>query len=168
MPNPDRMGFRQRQRHFLHYRGGNGSFVGFLGASGVGVSVGNGDAPEAEADTAPYVGLHMDAADEHDWWWIVPFDLNPLHLDPEAAKRGGFDRPILHGLCTYGFATRAIVNGLLQGDVSRFKEFKARFSDVVYPGEQLTTSGWEDNGRYIIQVNSDRAVVICNAMVKIT
>ncbi len=95
-------------------------------------------------------------------------DLNPLHLDPEAAKRGGFDRPILHGLCTYGFATRAIVNGLLQGDVSRFKEFKARFSDVVYPGEQLTTSGWEDNGRYIIQVNSDRAVVICNAMVKIT
>jgi acyl dehydratase len=95
-------------------------------------------------------------------------DLNPLHLDPEAAKRGGFDRPILHGLCTYGFATRAIVNGLLGGDVSRFKEFKARFSDVVYPGETLTTSGWKDNGRYIIQVKSDRAVVISNAFAKIT
>jgi acyl dehydratase len=95
-------------------------------------------------------------------------DLNPLHLDPDAAKRGGFDRPILHGLCTYGFATRAIVNGLLGGNVSRFKEFKARFSDVVYPGETLTTHGWKDNSRYIIQVKSDRAVVISNAFVKIT
>lgn len=94
-------------------------------------------------------------------------DLNPLHLDPEAAKRGGFDRPILHGLCTYGFATRAIVNGLLGGDVSRFKEFKARFSNVVYPGDTLTTRGWQNNGRYIIQVKSDRAVVIRNAMVKV-
>ena len=95
-------------------------------------------------------------------------DLNPLHLDPEAAKRGGFDRPILHGLCTYGFATRAIVNGLLGGDVSGFKEFKARFTDVVYPGDNLTTSGWKDNGRYIIQVESDRGVVLGNAAAKIT
>ena len=94
-------------------------------------------------------------------------DFNPLHLDPVAAKRGGFDRPILHGLCTFGYATRAIVNSLLGGDVARFKEFKARFSDVVYPGETLTTSGWKDDGRYIIQVKSDRAVVISNAMVKI-
>jgi acyl dehydratase len=92
-------------------------------------------------------------------------DLNPLHLDPKAAKRGGFDRPILHGLCTYGFATRAIVNGLLGGDVFRFKEFKARFSDVVYPGEILTTQGWKANEGYIIQVKTDRAVAISHAMV---
>jgi acyl dehydratase len=92
-------------------------------------------------------------------------DLNPLHLDPEAAKRGGFDRPILHGLCTYGFATRAIVNGLLEGDTTRLKEFKARFSDVVYPGETLTTQGWKTNQGYIIQVKTDRAVVISHAMV---
>ena len=92
-------------------------------------------------------------------------DLNPLHLDPEAATRGGFDRPILHGLCTYGFATRAIVNGLLDGDASRLKEFKARFSNVVYPGETLTTQGWKTNEGYIIQVKTDRAVVISHAMV---
>ena len=95
-------------------------------------------------------------------------DLNPLHLDPVAAKRGGFDRPILHGLCTFGFATRAIVNALLEGDVARFKEFKARFSDVVYPGENLTTNGWKDNDRYLIQVTSDRKVVISNSLAKIT
>ena len=91
-------------------------------------------------------------------------DLNPLHLDPEYAKQGGFQKPILHGLCTYGYATRAIVNGLCGGEVTRFKEFKARFSDVVYPGETLTTEGWPtQEGRYLIQVRTERAIVIRNA-----
>jgi len=91
-------------------------------------------------------------------------DYNPLHLDPEFAKRSGrFDRPILHGLCTYGYATRSIVYGLCDGDVSRFKEFKARFTSEVYPGETLTTEGWKDNGRYIVQVRTDRGPVLGNA-----
>jgi len=94
-------------------------------------------------------------------------DLNPLHLDPEAARRGGFDRPILHGLCTFGFATRAVVNGLVDGDVARLKEFRARFTDVVYPGDTLTTQGWKDKGQYIIQVKSERAVVMGNAVAKV-
>jgi acyl dehydratase len=91
-------------------------------------------------------------------------DLNPLHLDPEAAKRGGFDKPILHGLCTYGFATRAIVSGLLEGDVTRLKEFKARFSNPVYMGDTLTTEGWKGGEGYIIQVKTDNGVVLSNAM----
>jgi len=91
-------------------------------------------------------------------------DLNPLHLDPGFARRGGFDRPILHGLCTYGYATRAILQGLCGGDVARFKEFKARFSGVVYPGETVTTEGWrESEGRYIIQSRTERAVVLSSA-----
>ncbi|MHA1884538.1 MAG: MaoC/PaaZ C-terminal domain-containing protein [Promethearchaeota archaeon] len=91
-------------------------------------------------------------------------DFNPLHLDPVLAKSSGrFDRPILHGLCTYGFATRAIVYGLCDGEVSRFKEFNARFTSEVYPGETLTTEGWKDNGRYIIQVRTERATVLGNA-----
>ena len=91
-------------------------------------------------------------------------DLNPLHLDPEFARRGGFDRPILHGLCTYGYATRAIVHGLCGGKVTRFKEFKARFSDAVYPGETLVTEGWQGSeGRYLIRARTDRAVVLSNA-----
>ncbi|MCJ7686142.1 MAG: hypothetical protein MUO68_17805, partial [Desulfobacteraceae bacterium] len=94
-------------------------------------------------------------------------DLNPLHLDPEAARRGGFDRPILHGLCTFGFATRAIINGLLDGDAARLKEFKARFTDVVYPGDTLITQGWKDKGQYIIEVKSERAVVMGNAVAKV-
>jgi acyl dehydratase len=95
-------------------------------------------------------------------------DLNPLHLDPEYAKRGGFDKPILHGLCTYGYATRAIVNSLCKGEVTRFKEFKARFSGVVYPGETLTTEGWMvEEGRFIIQVRTERAIVISNAYAQV-
>jgi len=94
-------------------------------------------------------------------------DLNPLHLDPDAAKRGGFEKPILHGLCTYGFATRAIVNGPLEGDVNRLKEFKARFSASVYPGDTLTTHGWKIDQEYIIQVCTERSVVISNAIAKV-
>ena len=87
-------------------------------------------------------------------------DSNPLHIDPNFAKMVGQPKPILHGLCTYGIATRAIVYGLCDGDVSRFKEFSARFKGVVFPGETLTTEGWKDNGRYIIQVRTDRGPVV--------
>jgi acyl dehydratase len=91
-------------------------------------------------------------------------DLNPLHIDPAYAREGGFPEPILHGLCTYGYAARAIILGLCGGEVRLFKEFKARFSDVVYPGERLTTEAWKSEaGRYLIQVRTDRAVVISNA-----
>ena len=74
-------------------------------------------------------------------------DLNPLHIDPAAAKRAGFDRPILHGLCTYGYATRAIINGCLEGDQDRLKGFDARFSSPVYPGRHPDHRGVEKRGR---------------------
>ena len=91
-------------------------------------------------------------------------DLNPLHLDPAAAKRGGFDRPILHGLCTYGIATRALVNGPLGGDVNPLKEFKARFSSAVYPGDTLTTEGWQTDSGYIVQARTENNVVLSNGL----
>lgn len=94
-------------------------------------------------------------------------DTNPLHLDPQAAGRGGFDRPILHGLCTYGFATRAVVNEVLGGDVARLKAFGARFSGVVYPGDTLTIEGWKWGDGYIIQAKTDRSIVLSNARVVI-
>jgi acyl dehydratase len=90
-------------------------------------------------------------------------DYNPLHIDPKAARYGGQERPILHGLCTYGFATRAILYGACNGDVSRFREFKARFTNVVYPGDILTTEGWKVEDRYIIQVRTESKVVLSNA-----
>jgi len=95
-------------------------------------------------------------------------DLNPLHLDPDFAKRGGFPRPILHGLCTYGYAVRAVVHQACNGEVERFKEFRARFSGVVYPGDTLVTEGWKDkDGRYLIQSRTDRGVVLSHAYAKV-
>ncbi len=95
-------------------------------------------------------------------------DLNPLHLVPDFARQGGFDRPILHGLCTYGFAVRAIVNGVLDGQVERLKGFRARFSSVVYPGDTLTTRCWIRNGKVIAQVETERGVALSNAFGEIS
>ncbi|MHA2087660.1 MAG: MaoC/PaaZ C-terminal domain-containing protein, partial [Promethearchaeota archaeon] len=68
-----------------------------------------------------------------------------------------------HGLCTYGFVARAILYGACEGDVNRFKEFNGRFSSPVYPGETITTEGWKEDGRYIIQANTGKNIVFSNA-----
>ena len=91
-------------------------------------------------------------------------DLNPLHLDPRFAEMGGFTRPILHGLCTYGYATRAVLNGCCDGDAARFREFRARFSGVVYPGDTLVTEGWADKGSgYFVSCHTHRGIVLSHA-----
>ena len=139
-----------------------------MGTGGFGGDPGPGtEALDPPTGVKPDFSLSYKVAENQAVLYRLSGDLNPLHLDPAAAKRGGFDRPILHGLCTYGFATRAIVNGLLNGDVTRLKAFKARFSDVVYPGDTLTTQGWKADGGYIIEVRTERGVVIRNAMVTI-
>lgn len=69
-------------------------------------------------------------------------DYNPLHIDPARARAMGFDKPILHGLCTFGFAGRALIEGQADGDASRLSRLDARFSTPVFPGETLLTRIW--------------------------
>ncbi|EYT80800.1 3-alpha,7-alpha,12-alpha-trihydroxy-5-beta-cholest-24-enoyl-CoA hydratase, partial [Streptomyces sp. Tu 6176] len=69
-------------------------------------------------------------------------DANPLHADPDFARAAGFDRPILHGLCTYGMTLKAVVDTLLDGDVARVRSCAARFAGVVHPGETLRIRMW--------------------------
>lgn len=69
-------------------------------------------------------------------------DRNPLHSDPSFARRAGFDRPILHGLCTYGFTGRALVQGLCGGDATQLASVSGRFSAPVVPGDELVVSIW--------------------------
>jgi acyl dehydratase len=71
-------------------------------------------------------------------------DRNPLHSDPSFAAMGGFDAPILHGLCTWGFTGRALLHSLCAGDAARFKKMNSRFSKPVIPGDSLTISMWVD------------------------
>ena len=66
-------------------------------------------------------------------------DLNPLHIDPEVALAAGFERPILHGLCTYGVAGRAVLRALADNDPTLLTRLDVRFSAPVYPGETIET-----------------------------
>ena len=92
-------------------------------------------------------------------------DRNPLHVDPEYAKLGGFDRPILHGLASFGIVCKAVVDGLLDGDVASVARYSVRFSGVVFPGETIRTSMWREGDRILINaVTAERdSAVISNA-----
>ena len=81
-------------------------------------------------------------------------DRNPLHSDPSFAQMGGFDKPILHGLCTYGFTGRALLREICDGDASRFASMAGRFSKPVYPGEALTVSMWIDGNQCTFQTHN--------------
>jgi acyl dehydratase len=87
-------------------------------------------------------------------------DRNPLHIDPSFAARAGFDRPILHGLCTYGMVCKAIVDGLLDGDTTAVGGWSARFAGSVYPGETLVVSAWKHDEGFLVQTEvAERGVV---------
>jgi acyl dehydratase len=73
-------------------------------------------------------------------------DRNPLHSDPKFAALAGFPRPILHGLCTYGFTGRALLHTLCDGDPAAFRSMSGRFSSPVFPGEALTVRIWRQGG----------------------
>lgn len=88
-------------------------------------------------------------------------DRNPLHTDPSFAALGGFDRPILHGLCSYGFTGRALLAELADRDVTRFHSMEARFTSPVMPGDALTVRMWRiADGQAVFATSvDDRAVM---------
>ncbi len=77
-------------------------------------------------------------------------DKNPLHADPGFAAMAGFERPILHGLCSFGVVCKAVVDKALDGDVSRVAGYRARFSGIAYPGETLVTSVWDEGDHLLV------------------
>jgi acyl dehydratase len=88
-------------------------------------------------------------------------DRNPLHSDPSFAAVGGFDKPILHGLCTWGVTGRALLHTLCDSDPSRFKAMNSRFSKPVIPGDTLTINMWVDGQQALFQtLNQNGDVVI--------
>jgi acyl dehydratase len=87
-------------------------------------------------------------------------DRNPLHSDPSFAVMGGFEKPILHGLCTYGFTGRGLLNEICGGDAGRFKSMNARFSKPVFPGDTLTVSIWVDGSEALFKTTNQNGDVV--------
>ena len=138
---------------------GEGDFGGERGPSG----------PKNEApDRPPDHSVTLSTRPEQALVYRLSGDRNPLHSDPSFAAMAGFDRPILHGLCTYGFAGRALLRSLCASDPSRFGSIEARFSSPVLPGEDLTTEIWRtDAGKAVFRVvvSGDRVVIDSGACV---
>ena len=95
-------------------------------------------------------------------------DLNPLHVDPAVARAGGFARPILHGLCTFGIVGRALIEGACGFDPTRLRAMRARFTSPTYPGEAIRTDIWVGEtvsfratvvGRDVVVLNNGSATV---------
>ena len=93
---------------------------------------------------APDIVHDCDTRPDQAFLYALSGDRNPLHRDPNVAKLVGFPRPILHGLCTYGTACRALISTVCKYDANRIAGFDARFSAPVFPGETIATEMWVD------------------------
>ncbi|MCT2590172.1 3-alpha,7-alpha,12-alpha-trihydroxy-5-beta-cholest-24-enoyl-CoA hydratase [Streptomyces sp. N2-109] len=107
--------------------------------------------PEGEPDRVVERGIREDQA----LLYRLSGDRNPLHADPGFARRAGFERPILHGLCSYGIALKAVVDTLLDGEVAKVRSYAARFAGVAYPGETLRLAMWrQGRGRIRLEATA--------------
>ena len=131
---------------------GAGGWGGDRGPSATGMEL-----PERSADHSV---THTTSPDQA-LIYRLSGDRNPLHSDPAFAAAGGFDRPILHGLCTYGFTGRALLDTLCAGDPSRFAHMEGRFAAPVFPGEALTVRIWDSGDSSAVFTTSvcDRVVI---------
>jgi acyl dehydratase len=131
---------------------GEGGWGGDRGPSG----------PRNEApDRAPDHSVSYQTSPDQALVYRLSGDRNPLHSDPAFAALGGFDRPILHGLCTYGFTGRALLHTLCGSDPARFHHIEGRFTSPVLPGEALTVDMWQvgDGEAVFVTRAGDRPVI---------
>jgi acyl dehydratase len=120
-----------------------------------------GDEPWARPDREPDHRVVYRTRPDQALLYRLSGDRNPLHSDPAFAARGGFDRPILHGLCTYGFTGRALLHTLCDSDPARFHAMYGRFSRPVFPGDVLEVNLWRDGeGRALFQTQTEDGTVV--------
>ena len=131
---------------------GEGGFGGDRGPSG---------ARNVPPDRKPDASIAMKTLPQQALLYRLSGDMNPLHADPDFAKLGGYDRPILHGLCTFGHAGRAVLQAFGGNDPARLKSFEVRFSGVVFPGETITTDMWRVGpGSIVLTAKTERGEAV--------
>jgi acyl dehydratase len=130
--------FTARSQIFVR---GEGGFGGERGPSARAAAP-----PDREPDTV----LEIPTLPQQALLYRLCGDRNPLHADPDFAKLAGFDRPILHGLCTYGLVCKAAVDACLGGDAGRVGSFAARFVGVLFPGETIRARVWDEGERLLL------------------
>ena len=131
---------------------------GFGGPKGKGIPPHR--APRRDPDLSCDIGTRPDQA----LFYRLTGDRNPLHADPAQARTVGFDRPILHGLCTFGVACKAVLQTICEYDYTLIEEFDARFSAPVLPGDTITTDMWQDGNivSFSCSVKERDAIVLRN------
>ena len=120
-------------------------------------------APHTLPTRAPDLSHECDTRPDQAFIYALSGDRNPLHRDPNVAKMAGFPRPILHGLCTYGTACRAVISSVCKYDAQKITGFDVRFSSPVFPGETIVTEMWVDGS--VVSFRSkvkERDVVVLN------
>ena len=135
-----------------------------------------GDAKSPEAgnnppDRAPDIVVESPTETSQALLYRLSGDKNPLHVDPMMAKMGGFDVPILHGLCTFGYLGRAVIETCTDNEPERFKSIQVRFSKPVFPGETIVSQLWKVSPTEIVckaRVKERDIDVITNAKVTLT
>jgi len=131
---------------------GEGGWGGDRGPSGD-----RNAAPDRAADASVSYRVRPDQA----LTYRLSGDRNPLHSDPWFAALAGFDRPILHGLCTYGFTGRALLHTMCDSDPAKFRSMEGRFASPVFPGEELTIEMWNEGaGECIFQTRGEDGRVV--------
>ncbi|MCA9601242.1 MAG: MaoC/PaaZ C-terminal domain-containing protein [Polyangiales bacterium] len=105
-------------------------------------------------DRAPDFRVEEATSPEQALLYRLSGDLNPLHSDPSIGEKAGFGGPILHGLCTYGYAGRALVAHACGGDPAKLKSFTGQFRNPVWPGDTLIIEGWNEAGRVLVRAGT--------------
>jgi len=137
----DDKGKRIFKNTFGTFARGEGGFGGDRGPSGP---------RNVPPDRRPDAVVEMLTLPQQALIYRLSGDMNPLHADPDFAEMGGFDRPILHGLCTFGHVGRAVLRSCCANDPARLRALDVRFAGVVFPGETIATEMWKTDGSDVI------------------
>jgi acyl dehydratase len=131
------------------------SFV--RGAGGFGGERGPSGARNSPPERPPDVTLSVPTFADQAALYRLSGDRNPMHIDPEMARVYGYERPFLHGLCTYGVVARAVINAVCAGDPGPLEAYEARFAGLVYPGDVLDVQVWRTaDDEVLLQADTSR------------